>query len=58
MTPALDVLEAELLASGRGTDAVEKLRAAEAAAPRPTSARPPPRVHRDVRGGRGRRSAE
>jgi poly(A) polymerase len=58
MAPALDVLEAELLASGRGTEAVQKLRATEAATPRPASTRPPPRAHRDVRGGRGRRSAE
>ncbi len=57
MSPALDVLEAELLASGRGTDAVQKLRAADAATPRPASTRPP-HAHRDVRGGRGRRTAE
>jgi poly(A) polymerase len=57
MSPALDVLEAEMLASGKATDAVQKLRAADAANPRPASTRPP-RAHRDVRGGRGRRSAE
>ncbi len=57
MGPALDVLEAELLASGRATEAVQKLRAAEAAAPRPASTRPP-RPYRDVRGARGRRTAE
>ena len=61
MTPALDVLEAELLSSGGATDAVQKLRSAEAAAPRPASTRPP-RAHRDVRGdvrgSRGRRTAE
>jgi poly(A) polymerase len=58
MGPALDVLEAELLASGRATEAVQKLRASEASAnPRPTSTRPP-RPYRDVRGSRGRRSAE
>jgi poly(A) polymerase len=57
MSPALDVLEAELLASGRETDAVQKLRAADEANPRPASTRPP-RAHRDVRGGRGRRTAE
>jgi len=57
MGPALDVLEAELLASGRTTEAVQKLRGAEIAAPRSASTRPP-RPHRDVRGARSRRSAE
>jgi poly(A) polymerase len=57
MSPALDVLEAELIASGRATDAVQKLRAAEPSTPRPASTRPP-HAHRDVRGGRGRRTAE
>jgi poly(A) polymerase len=57
MGPALDVLEAELLASGRPTDAVQKMRsAAGAAGGRPTSTRPPA-LHRDIRGARARRGA-
>jgi poly(A) polymerase len=57
MGPAIDVLEAELLSAGRGTDAVHKLRAADVmAAGRPSSTRPPP-GHRDVRGPRVRRGA-
>ncbi|HLK41350.1 MAG TPA: polynucleotide adenylyltransferase PcnB [Polyangiaceae bacterium] len=47
--PALDVLEAELVASGRGTEVVAKMRAADSL--RPASSRPP---HRDVRGSRER----
>ncbi len=56
--PALDVLEAELLATGRSTEAVQKLRAGHVVvAGRSPSARPPgPR--RDVRGSRARRGAE
>lgn len=59
MASAIDVLEAELLASGRGTDAVQKLRAAEVGngGHRASSTRPAAGAHRDVRGGR-RRSAD
>jgi poly(A) polymerase len=57
MGPALDVLEAELIAAGRPTDAVQKMRAAELATlGRSPSGRPPAR--RDVRGHRERRGAE
>src|SRR5580704_4863766 len=42
MGSALDVLEAELLASGRGTEMVQRMRAAEVAG-RPPSTRPPRR---------------
>jgi poly(A) polymerase len=56
--PALDVLEAELLAAGRSTDAVQKMRAGHVVAPgRSPSARPGP-AYRDVRGSRARRGAE
>jgi poly(A) polymerase len=55
---ALDVLESELMASGRGADAVHKMRAANGSAGgRASSTRPPPK-HRDVRGHRDRRGAE
>ncbi len=56
--PALDVLEAELLATGRSTAAVQKMRAGHVVvAGRPSSSRSaPPR--RDVRGPRQRRGAE
>ena len=58
MASALDVMEAELLAAGKGTEAVRKLRGAElVGAGRPPSTRPPP-AHRDVRGQRERRGAE
>jgi poly(A) polymerase len=58
MGPALDVLEAELVAAGRGTDAVSKMRAADVVlGGRHQSARPA-QVHRDVRGPRERRGAE
>jgi poly(A) polymerase len=40
MGPALDVLEAELLASGRATDVIVKLRSQELPAPAQRSARP------------------
>jgi poly(A) polymerase len=57
MGPALDVLEAELAAAGRGTEAVAKMRAAEAVhVGRSPSTRPV--QHRDVRGPRERRGAE
>jgi poly(A) polymerase len=57
MGPALDVLEAELLGSGRGTEAVNKMRSADVlVSGRPSSTRPPP-AHRDVRGPRERRGA-
>ncbi|HZU85555.1 MAG TPA: polynucleotide adenylyltransferase PcnB [Polyangiaceae bacterium] len=52
MGPALDVLEAELAASGRETDVVDKMRAlAVTTSGRGASARPSS-VHRDVRGHR------
>ncbi|HEY8042453.1 MAG TPA: polynucleotide adenylyltransferase PcnB [Polyangiaceae bacterium] len=58
MGPALDVLEAELLSTGKGVEAVQKMRAAEAAVSgRPSSTRPAA-MHRDVRGHRPRRGAE
>jgi poly(A) polymerase len=56
MGPAIDVLEAELLGAGRGTDAILKLRATDVIVGRPSSTRPPP-GHRDVRGTRERRGA-
>jgi poly(A) polymerase len=44
MAPALDVLEIELVAAGRSTDLVERLRSAHASAiPHPVEARPAPR---------------
>ena len=55
--PALDVLEAELLATGRSTDAVQKMRAGHVVvAGRPSSR--PAAAYRDVRGPRQRRGAE
>jgi poly(A) polymerase len=59
MGPALDVLEAELTASGRSTDAVQKMRSAASAATggRATPSRPPPKP-RAVRGRSVRRTAE
>jgi poly(A) polymerase len=48
MGSALDVLEAELLASGRGSDMVQRMRAAEAAG-RPAATRPPRRDARRPR---------
>jgi poly(A) polymerase len=58
MGPALDVLEAELVAAGRGTEAVHKMRATEVVhGGRPASGRPV-QMHRDVRGPRERRGAE
>jgi poly(A) polymerase len=58
MGSALDVMEAELLAAGKGTEAVRKLRGTElVVAGRAPSTRPPP-AHRDVRGQRERRGAE
>jgi len=57
MPPALDVLEAELLAADRTTDSVKKLRAASAPiAGRVPTARPSA-LHRDVRGHRERPGA-
>jgi poly(A) polymerase len=56
MGPALDVYEAELIAAGHGTEAVQKLRAAEGGTTaRPLSTRPPPA--RPVRRPRARRNA-
>jgi len=55
MAPALEVLEAELLASGRSTDAAQERRAIEVAnGGRQPSARAHA-IHRDVRGNRDRR---
>jgi len=56
MAPALDVLEAEMLASGKDVEAVHKLRAVELGGGRPASTRPPAGAHRDVRGHRDRRA--
>ncbi len=53
MGPALDVLEAELIATGRATEMVDKLRSANPAVARAPSARAH-RMHRDVRGQRSR----
>jgi poly(A) polymerase len=55
MGPALDVLEAELLATGRSAEAAHKLRGGDGTARAP-STRPPP-LHRSVRGQRARRGA-
>ena len=58
MGAALDVMEAELHAAGKGTEAVRKLRGTDVLpGARTPSARPQP-VHRDVRGQRERRGAE
>jgi poly(A) polymerase len=54
MAPALDVLEAELIAAGRETDGVQRMRAATVAAGGRPSTRAAP-LHRDVRGARERR---
>jgi poly(A) polymerase len=57
MGPALDVHEAELLAAGKPTDAVQKMRAVNVVATgRPPSTRPAS-AYRDVRGSRQRRGA-
>jgi len=57
MGPALDVHEAELLAAGKPTDAVQKMRAGNVVTTgRPPSARPTS-AYRDVRGLRQRRGA-
>jgi poly(A) polymerase len=58
MGPALDVLEAELIATGRSTEGVQKMRVGNVVtAGRPSSARPAG-AYRDVRGARQRRGAE
>jgi hypothetical protein len=58
MGPALDVLEAQLVATGRGTDAVHKMRSSVVVAS-PSQGRPgstrPPMMRRDPRGHRERR---
>jgi poly(A) polymerase len=54
MGPALDVLEADLIASGADTDALQKMRSAVPAVGRSSSKRPST-MHRDVRGVRERR---
>ena len=56
MAPALDVLEAELLGEGKGTETVHKMRAAEVALAGRAPA-PRPSARRDVRGPRERRGA-
>jgi poly(A) polymerase len=57
IVPALDVLEAELLAAGRSAEAVHKMRAGHVVvAGRAPSSRPPS-TRRDVRGHRPRRNA-
>jgi poly(A) polymerase len=58
MAPALDVLEAELLGAGKGTEAVHKMRAAEVALAGRAPASRAQGVHRDIRGPRARRGAE
>jgi poly(A) polymerase len=58
MGPALDVLEAELLAGGRSTEAVHKMRASDALVGGRTASSRPAQMHRDVRGHRERRGAE
>jgi poly(A) polymerase len=57
MAPALDVLEAELLAADRTTDSVKKLRAASAPLAGRAPAARPSALHRDVRGHRERPGA-
>jgi poly(A) polymerase len=58
MGPALDVLEAELIATDRPTDAVQKMRAGNiVTSGRPSSTRPAG-AYRDVRGPRQRRGVE
>jgi poly(A) polymerase len=58
MGPSLDVFEAELLAEGRATDSVQRMRASDqAGAGRPPSVRPAP-MRREVRRPRERRGAE
>jgi poly(A) polymerase len=57
MAPALDVLEAELVATGRSPEAAHKLRGGDGTqGGRASSTRPPPH-HRNVRGARERRGA-
>jgi poly(A) polymerase len=56
--PALDVLEAELLANGRSTEAVQKMRAGHVVVAGRSSASRAPSAYRDVRGHRQRRGAE
>jgi hypothetical protein len=59
MGPALDVLEAELVAAGKATDVVHRMRANDVApigSGRPSSTRPPA-MRRDMRGHRERRGA-
>jgi poly(A) polymerase len=58
MGSALDVLEAELVASGRTTDTVHKMRSASVAAGGRAASTRPPTIRRDVRGLRERRGAE
>jgi hypothetical protein len=55
MAPALDVLEAELLASGRSTEAAQKRRASEVANGGRQPSTRAHAIHRDVRGHRDRR---
>ncbi len=56
MSAALDALEAEMLAAGRSTDVIAKLRGVDPGPPgRPSTARPPA-SHRDHRGPRDRRA--
>jgi poly(A) polymerase len=57
MGTALDVLEADLIASGRDTDGVHKMRAAVVAAGGAASSTRPPAIRRGVRGHRDRRGA-
>jgi poly(A) polymerase len=57
MGTALDVLEADLIASGRDTDGVHKMRAAVVAAGGPATSTRSPAIRRGVRGHRDRRGA-
>ncbi len=58
MGPALDVLEAELLSSGKSAEGVHKLRSNDAPAGGRMPSTRPAAVHRDVRGHRARHGAE
>jgi poly(A) polymerase len=55
MGPALDVLETELIASGRDTEVVHKMRSASATVGGRSASSRPASMHRDVRGQRARR---
>jgi poly(A) polymerase len=54
--PAIDVLEVELVSTGKSPEAAQSLRGADGVARLPSTR--PPAIHRDVRGHRERRGAE